>query len=76
MLTTFDSDEHVREALADGASGFLLKDAPADRFVAAVRAAASGDAVLSGAAARRVAAELSRPATAAGRGPASPSSPP
>ena len=58
VLTTFDSDEHVREALAEGASGFLLKDAPADRIVAAVRAAASGDAVLSGPAARRVAAEL------------------
>jgi DNA-binding NarL/FixJ family response regulator len=59
VLTTFDSDEHVRAALAEGASGFLLKDAPADRLVAAVRAAASGDAVLSGSAARRIAAELS-----------------
>ena len=58
LLTTFDSDDHVREALAEGASGFLLKDAPADRIVAAVRAAASGDAVLSGPAARRVAAQL------------------
>ena len=58
VLTTFDSDDHVREALAQGASGFLLKDAPADRIVAAVRAAASGDAVLSGPAARRVAAQL------------------
>ena len=68
VLTTFDSDDHVREALADGASGFLLKDSPADRIVAAVRAAASGDAVLSGRAARRVAAELAgrrRPADGA-----------
>jgi DNA-binding NarL/FixJ family response regulator len=59
VLTTFDTDDHVRLALAGGASGFLLKDVPADRLVAAVRAAAAGDAVLSGSAARRVAAELS-----------------
>jgi len=59
VLTTFDTDEHVRAALADGASGYLLKDVPAERLVAAVRAAAVGDAVLSGAAARRVAADLS-----------------
>jgi len=62
ILTTFDTDANVREALASGAAGFLLKDAPADRLVSAVRAAASGDAVLSGAVARRVAADLaSRP---------------
>ena len=62
ILTTFDTDANVREALAAGAAGFLLKDAPADRLVSAVRAAASGDAVLSGSVARRVAADLaSRP---------------
>ena len=62
ILTTFDTDANVREALASGAAGFLLKDAPADRLVSAVRAAASGDAVLSGSVARRVAADLaSRP---------------
>ncbi|HET9944614.1 MAG TPA: response regulator transcription factor, partial [Actinomycetes bacterium] len=33
VLTTFDTDDHVRQALAEGASGFLLKDAPAERIV-------------------------------------------
>ncbi len=62
VLTTFDTDANVREALASGAAGFLLKDAPADRLVSAIRAAASGDAVLSRSVAQRVAAELaSRP---------------
>jgi DNA-binding NarL/FixJ family response regulator len=60
VLTTFDTDANVREALAAGAAGFLLKDAPADRLVSAVRAAASGDAVLSRPVARRVATELAR----------------
>ncbi len=58
VLTTFDTDSNVREALASGAAGFLLKDAPADRLVTAIRAAASGDAVLSRSVAHRVAAEL------------------
>ena len=58
VLTTFDTDANVREALASGAAGFLLKDAPADRLVSAIRAAASGDAVLSRSVARRVATEL------------------
>ena len=59
VLTTFDEDEQVYAAIRAGASGYLLKDVPAERLVAAVRAAAVGDAVLSGAAARRVAADLS-----------------
>ena len=58
LLTTFDSDANVREALVSGASGFLLKDAPAEQLVAAIRAAATGDAVLAGAVARRIAGEL------------------
>ncbi|WP_404386515.1 response regulator transcription factor [Knoellia locipacati] len=58
VLTTFDTDENVRTALAEGASGFLLKDAPADQLVAAIRAAAAGDAVLSPVVARRIAHEL------------------
>ena len=63
VLTTFDTDANVREALAAGAAGFLLKDAPADRLVSAVRAAATGDAVLSRSVAKRVASELAgRPA--------------
>src|SRR3712207_8831566 len=47
VLTTFDLDEHVYEALEAGASGFLLKDAPASQLVHAIRAAASGDALRS-----------------------------
>lgn len=63
VLTTFDTDANVREALARGAAGFLLKDAPAERLVGAVRAAAAGDAVLARSVAQRVAAELAaRPA--------------
>lgn len=46
MLTTFDLDDYVYEALRAGASGFLLKDAPADELVHAVRVVASGDALL------------------------------
>ena len=46
MLTTFDLDEYVYEALRIGASGFLLKDTPADRLLDAVRVAAAGDALL------------------------------
>ena len=63
LLTTFDSDANVREALVSGASGFLLKDAPAEQLVAAIRAAATGDAVLAGAVARRIAGELTHRAT-------------
>jgi len=60
LLTTFDSDANVREALAAGASGFLLKDVPAEQLVAAIRAASTGDAVLAGVVARRIAGELTR----------------
>ena len=64
VLTTFDSDRNVLEALQAGAAGFLLKDAPADQLVAAIRAAATGDAVFAPAVARRVAQQLAhrRPA--------------
>jgi DNA-binding NarL/FixJ family response regulator len=54
ILTTFDSDEHVYEALRAGASGFLLKDAPADQLVTAVRSLAVGDALLDPAVTRRL----------------------
>jgi DNA-binding NarL/FixJ family response regulator len=60
VLTTFDSDRNVYDALAAGACGFLLKDTPADRLVTAIRAAAAGDSVLAPSAARRVADELAR----------------
>ena len=46
MLTTFDLDEYVYEALRAGASGFLLKDAPAAQLVDAIRIVAAGDALL------------------------------
>ena len=46
VLTTFDVDEYVYEALSAGASGFLLKDATADDLVSAVRVVARGDALL------------------------------
>jgi DNA-binding NarL/FixJ family response regulator len=46
ILTTFGIDEYIIDALRAGASGFLLKDAPTDEVVAAVRAVAAGDAVL------------------------------
>jgi DNA-binding NarL/FixJ family response regulator len=59
VLTTFDTDANVEEALAAGAVGFLLKDAPATQLVAALRAAAVGDAVLSPSVARRVVQRLS-----------------
>jgi DNA-binding NarL/FixJ family response regulator len=46
MLTTFDLDDYVYEALRAGASGFLLKDASADELIRAVRVVAAGDALL------------------------------
>jgi DNA-binding NarL/FixJ family response regulator len=54
MLTTFDLDDYVYEALRAGASGFLLKDSPRHDLIAAVRAAAAGDALLSPSVTRRV----------------------
>jgi DNA-binding NarL/FixJ family response regulator len=46
VLTTFDLDEYIVEALRAGASGFLLKDVPADDLVAAIRVVAAGDAIV------------------------------
>ena len=54
VLTTFDLDEYVFEALRAGASGFLLKDATADELVAAVRVLAGGEALLAPTVTRRV----------------------
>jgi len=54
VLTTFGLDEYIVEALRAGASGFLTKDAPAAELVAAVRAVAAGDAVLSPAITRQL----------------------
>ena len=54
VLTTFDLDEYVYEALRAGASGFLLKDAPEDQLVAAIRAAADGGSMFAPSVTRRL----------------------
>jgi DNA-binding NarL/FixJ family response regulator len=60
MLTTFDMDEYVYDALLAGASGFLLKDTPPEQLVAGIRAVASGDALLAPSVTRRVIEEFVR----------------
>ncbi len=60
VLTTFDVDEYVFEALRLGASGFLLKDAAPEELVSAVRVVAAGDALLAPSVTRRVIEELAR----------------
>lgn len=64
MLTTFDHDDHVRDALAMGVSGFLLKDAPREQLGTAVRVAAAGDAMLEPCVTRRVIAAFTSRETA------------
>ncbi|TFV62937.1 response regulator transcription factor, partial [Blastococcus sp. CT_GayMR20] len=66
MLTTFDADEHVVEALRAGATGFLLKSMPREQLVAAVRTAVTGDALLAPSLLRRLLDDfVSRSRTAA-----------
>ncbi len=60
ILTTFGLDQYIIEALRAGASGFLLKDAPTQEVVAAVRAVAAGDAVLSAAVTRQLLDQVAR----------------
>ena len=60
MLTTFDLDEYVYEALRAGASGFLLKDATAAELIHAVRVVAAGDALLAPSVTRRLIADFTR----------------
>jgi DNA-binding NarL/FixJ family response regulator len=60
VLTTFDLDEYVYDALRSGASGFLLKDVTAERLFDAVRVVASGDALLAPAVTRRLIGEFAR----------------
>lgn len=60
VLTTFDLDDFVFDALDAGASGFLLKDASAAELSSAIRAAAAGDAVLAPSVTRRVVARAAR----------------
>ena len=70
ILTTFDVDEYVYEALRAGASGFLLKDTPPEQLVEAIRIVAGGDALLSPVVTRRVIAEFVRRPPAAALQPA------
>ena len=60
MLTTFDLDEYVYDALSAGASGFLLKDVTAERLFDAVRVIAAGEALLDPAVTRRLIGEFAR----------------
>jgi DNA-binding NarL/FixJ family response regulator len=60
ILTTFDLDEYVYEALRAGASGFVLKDDPPEQLLAAIRVVASGDALLSPSITKRVIEQFTR----------------
>ncbi len=60
VLTTFDLDEYVFQALRAGASGFVLKDDPPEHLLAAIRVVAAGDALLSPAVTRRVIRRFAR----------------
>jgi DNA-binding NarL/FixJ family response regulator len=63
ILTTYDTDEYVIEALRAGASGFLLKDVRPDELVHAIRVVAAGDALLAPSLTRRLLDQFSRPTT-------------
>jgi DNA-binding NarL/FixJ family response regulator len=71
MLTTFDLDEYVYDALRAGASGFLLKDVPAEELVSGIRVVAQGDALLAPSVTKRLIQEFSRGAVAQHNAPAS-----
>jgi DNA-binding NarL/FixJ family response regulator len=73
MLTTFDLNEYVYEALRAGASGFLLKDTPAEQLAEGVRIVARGDALLAPSITRRLLDEFASPK---GEQPAAPAPPP
>jgi DNA-binding NarL/FixJ family response regulator len=60
ILTTFDLDDYIYQALATGASGFLLKNAPPEQLISAVRVVAAGDALLSPSITRRVIEQFAR----------------
>jgi DNA-binding NarL/FixJ family response regulator len=67
IVTTFDEDEHVFEALRGGASGFVLKDTPPERLLDAITIVAAGEALLAPAITRRLIAEFARQPRAAAR---------
>jgi DNA-binding NarL/FixJ family response regulator len=64
VLTTFDLNEYVYEALRAGASGFLLKDAPAEQLIAGIRIVAEGEALLAPSITRRVIEQFAQAAQA------------
>ena len=66
VLTTFDQNEYVYRALRAGAAGFLLKDAPSSRLIAAVRAAATGDSLIEPSITQRLVEAFVQPADAVG----------
>ena len=70
VLTTYDLDEYVFDALKAGASGFLLKDAPADQLVAGIRLIAAGDALLAPQVTKRLIEEFASRPTPPPGGPA------
>ena len=70
MLTTFDLDEYVYDALRAGASGFLLKDVPAEQLVDGIRVVAQDEALLAPSVTKRLIQEFSRGAVAQRRAPA------
>jgi DNA-binding NarL/FixJ family response regulator len=70
MLTTFDLDEYVYDALRAGASGFLLKDVPAEQLVDGIRVIAEGEALLAPSVTKRLIQEFSRGAVAQQSAPA------
>ena len=73
MLTTFDLDDYVYAALRAGASGFLLKDAPAEQLIEAIRVIAPGDALLAPSVTRLLIEEVARrPVGRPGHGGAGP----
>jgi DNA-binding NarL/FixJ family response regulator len=65
IVTTFDQDEHVFEALRGGASGFVLKDTPPEKLLDAIMVVATGEALLAPAVTRRLIAEFARQPRAA-----------
>jgi DNA-binding NarL/FixJ family response regulator len=70
MLTTFDANEYVYEALRAGASGFLLKDVPPEQLVSGIRIVAEGEALLSPSITRRLIQEFASAAPAPAEPPA------
>jgi len=66
VLTTFDQNEYIYRALRAGAAGFLLKDAPSSRLIAAVRAAATGDSLIEPSITRRLVERFAEPEPAPG----------